>query len=123
MGHADDFAAAGLPDHFAVMGETWSYTPAGGEASDVDAIPGPEEVRFEGTGNGRKTIRERSLTVKTADVTLATVQNATFGNGTRTYSVARVEMVSEDVGVATVRLVHAAERDRARPGLRDGPRM
>ena len=121
MGHADDFSAAALADHFAVFGQTWSYTPAGGEAADVVVIPGPEEVRHEDQG-GKKTVRTRSLAVETADVTVATLQDAKFANATRSYSVERIERLSEDSGVVTVRVVHVEEAARARPALRDGPR-
>ena len=121
MAFADLFAELVVPSHFAHFGQTWSYTPAGGEATDVVVIPGPEEVRHEDQG-GKKTVRTRSLAVETADVTVATLQDAKFANATRSYSVERIEGLSEDSGVVTVRVVHVDEATRARPALRDGPR-
>ena len=119
-GFADQFAELIVPTQFDLLGETWAYTPAGGEASNVVVVPGPEEVRHEDRG-GKKAIRERSLLVRTSEVTVATLQDATFANAARSYSVLRVESLSEDTGVATVRVIHVAEASRSRPGLRDGP--
>ena len=118
-----DFASAAKPAHFDIFGEDASYTPSGGEASDVTVVVGREEVRQDEQG-GKKTIRERSFALKTSEVTLATLVDAVITyprSGGRAYSVSRIEATNEACGIVEVRAVHVAEATRERPGLRGGP--
>lgn len=118
----DEFTASALPDHFAYLGESATVTPSGGEAADVTLVAGGlgEEERERGAGTKR--LRDPVFTLKTSEVTVATLSDAVIAYRGANYSVAEITRLDEDAGYVTVRCTRATESERARPGFRDGPR-